>query len=349
MADAVGKRIVFLHDAVDDSLKLFLLRAVDDIRILFANQRAISGNHHDVEVIDLAKFGGFRFRRAGHAGKLLVHAEIILEGDGRQGLVLALDLHAFLGFHSLVQTVGPAAAGHLASGKFVDDGDFTVLVDVVDVDFVERVGAQSLIHVVHRVDVRRVRHIGEPEQALALVEAFFGQRGLAMLFVDREVDVLDQLGNDFVDLEVFVGRFFGGAGDDERGARFVDQDGVDFIDDGEMMAALHTVREVVLHVVAQIIEAKLIVGAVGDVGSVGRAALLVVQVVHYHADRETQRAIQRAHPLRVTASQVVVYSDDVHAATCERIQGSGKSGDQRLAFARLHFRDFAVVQHHAAN
>ena len=48
---------------------------------------------------------------------------------------------------------------------------------------------------------------------------------------------------------------------------------VDLVDDGEDMAALHHVLEPVLHVVAQIVEAELVVGAVGDVAGVGCLAL----------------------------------------------------------------------------
>ena len=46
--------------------------------------------------------------------KLLVHAEIVLEGDRGERLILALDLHAFFGFYRLVQTVRPAPARHRA-------------------------------------------------------------------------------------------------------------------------------------------------------------------------------------------------------------------------------------------
>src|ERR1700730_6801215 len=242
MANAVRQRIVFLQNAVHDGFKFFLLGAIDDFRIFPADQGAIGGNHHDVEVINFSEFGRFRFRCAGHAGKFFVHAEIILEGDGRERLVFALDLYAFFGFHGLVQTVGPAATGHLASGKFVYDHDFAVFVHVVDVDPVERMRTQSLVDVVHRVDVRGVGHVSQAEEALALVEALFSQRRLAMLFIYREINVLDELRNDFVDLEILVRGFFGRAGDDERGARFVDQDGVDFVHDSEVMAALHAMR-----------------------------------------------------------------------------------------------------------
>ena len=76
--------------------------------------RPVGGDHRDVELVDLLELGGFRFRRAGHAGQLLVHAEVVLEGDGGERLVLALDLDAFLGFDGLVQTI--ATSGGRASG-----------------------------------------------------------------------------------------------------------------------------------------------------------------------------------------------------------------------------------------
>ncbi len=100
--------------------------------------------------------------------KFFVHAEIILKGDGREGLIFALDLDAFLGFHGLVQTVRPAAAGHLAPGEFIHDDDFAVFDYVIDVVLIQRVGAQGLVHVMHDVDVRRVGHVGEAEHAFAL-------------------------------------------------------------------------------------------------------------------------------------------------------------------------------------
>ena len=158
-----------------------------------------------------------------------------------------------------------------------------------------------------------------------------------------------QLRDDAIDLVVLVGRLLAGAADDQRGTRFVDQDGVHFVDDAEVVAALHAIVQVELHVVAQVVEAELVVGAVGDVGGVGFAALRVVQVVHDDADRQPQEGVQLAHPLRVALGQVVVDRDHVNAAPGERIQIHRQGGDQRLAFAGLHLGDLALVQHDAAD
>ena len=195
----------------------------------------------------------------------------------------------------------------------------------------------------------------------------FGQRRGLVLFVDDEVArgletiailALDlalvdfaalQLRDDAIDFVIQVGRFFGRARDDQRRARFVDQDAVDFVDDREVMAALHHRREVELHVVAQVVEAEFVVGAVGDVAVVGDLALLIVEVVLNDADRHAEEAVDAAHPFRVAAREVIVHGDDVNALAVERVEIRGQRGDERLAFAGLHLGERAVVQHHAAD
>ena len=115
------------------------------------------------------------------------------------------------------------------------------------------------------------------------------------------------------------------------------------------MAALHAILQIVLHVVAQIIEPEFVVRAVGDVRAVGGAPLRVIQIVDDHAHRQPQHLVNRAHPLRVAPGQIIVHRDDVHAFARQRIQVSGKRGDERLSFARLHLGDFALVQHDSAD
>ena len=68
-----------------------------------------------------------------------------------------------------------------------------------------------------------------------------------------------------------------------------------------------------------------------------------------HADGHAQSLVDPAHPLRIALGQVIVDGDDVHALPGERVQIHGQRGDQRLAFAGFHFRDFAAMQHDAAD
>ena len=116
-----------------------------------------------------------------------------------------------------------------------------------------------------------------------------------------------------------------------------------------MVPALHVLREVELHVVAEVVEAELVVRAVGDVAAVGDLALLVVEVVLDDADRHAEEAVDAAHPLRVAPRQVVVDRDDVHALAFEGVEIGGQGRDERLAFAGLHLRDPPAVEDDSAD
>ena len=159
---------------------------------------------------------------------------------------------------------------------------------------------QPLVNVVNRLHVCRVVQIPQAQHPLALADAFFRQRRGAMLFVQRVIDVLNQLGNDLVDLEVLVRGFFRRPGNNQRRARFVDQDRVDFVHDGELVAALHATRQVVLHVVAQIIESEFVVRAVRQVRAIRRAPSA------RHPDRARSRPPLNPSPL---------YSGLIHSAS----------------------------------
>ena len=157
-----------------------------------------------------------------------------------------------------------------------------------------------------------------------------------------------QARHDARELAVGVGGRLRRAADDERRARLVDEDGVDLVDDAVGVAALHHVLAAHGHVVAQVVEAELGVGAVGDVGVVLRAALLRRHVGLDDADLEAEEAVDLAHPLGVALGQVVVDGDEVGAVAGERVEVHGHGGDERLALAGLHLGDVAVVEDDAA-
>src|SRR5437764_748328 len=83
---------------------------------------------------------------------------------------------------------------------------------------------------------------------------------------------------------------------DERRTRLVDEDRVDLVDDRVVQLALHVPLDRILHIIAEIIEAELVVGAVGDVGAVGELLLAVVLAVDDGADGEAEELVDAAHP-----------------------------------------------------
>ena len=147
--------------------------------------------------------------------------------------------------------------------------------------------AQRRVQVMHQADIRRVvqaftlaQEAALGHERLDMLVAFLGDVHLLGLLIDGVVAgriflrLALQARHELIDAQVKFGALLRGTGNDERRARLVDQDRVHLVDDRIGDAALHAILQAVGKVVAQIIEAELIIGAVGDVAGVGRALLI---------------------------------------------------------------------------
>ena len=175
--------------------------------------------------------------------------------------------------------------------------------------------------------------------------ALVGRGDRALLLVDVVVVLARQAAGHPGELVVQPGRFARGARDDEGRAGLVDQDGVDLVDDGEGVPPLDHMVQAPGHVVTQVVETELGVGAVGDVAVV--SVLLVLPFRHVRGDPahgEPQEAVDLAHPLGVAGGQVVVDGDQVDAPGFEGVEVDGERRDQGLALAGLHLGYPAQVQ-----
>ena len=76
---------------LDDRVPLLARRAVDLVVAVLADAGLVGRDLDHVEAVDVAELRGLGGGGAGHAGELRVHAEVVLEGDRGQRLVLLLD------------------------------------------------------------------------------------------------------------------------------------------------------------------------------------------------------------------------------------------------------------------
>ena len=97
------------------------------------------------------------------------------------------------------------------------------------------------------------------------------------------------------------------------GAGLIDEDGVDLVDDDEGVPALDQVIGALGHVVAQVVEAELVVGAVGDVAGVLLAALGGGLAHEDAAGGQSQETVDAPHEVGLVLGEVVVDGDDVDA------------------------------------
>ncbi len=353
--------LVLLGDVVDDRLELGHLGAVDQVRLVLADHRLVGRDRDHAELVDLVELGGLGHRRTGHAGELLVEAEEVLQGDRGERLVLVLDVHPFLRLDRLVHALVVAAAGEDTAGVLVDDHDFAVDDDVVLVLLEEFLGLDGVVQVAHERGVHRLVEVVDAQPVLDLADTGLVDGDRALLLVDVVVaglldalervaglaalEARDQLGEVAVPLGGLVGR----AGDDQRRTGLVDEDGVDLVDDGEVVAALHQLVLRPRHVVAQVVEAELVVRAVGDVARVLLAALSRRHVGEDAADAQAQELVDAAHHLGVALGQVVVDRDEVDAVPGQGVQVRGQGADERLALTGLHLGHVAEVERGAAH
>ena len=113
-------------------------------------------DHNNFETVNRLKLECFRVSGTGHAGQVVVEAEIVLESYRRDRLVLLLDRDTFFRFYRLVQAVTPATARHRAPGKLIDNNDFAVVNDVIDIALIHRMRAQCRIQVMQQLDIAGV-------------------------------------------------------------------------------------------------------------------------------------------------------------------------------------------------
>ena len=314
-------------DVLDDRVEFFLGAEVDQVVQVLPRQWPIGRNDQHVESVDVVELEGLGIGGTGHPRQFLVKTEIVLEGGGSQRLALALDRHALLGLDCLMKTLRPAPPRHGTASMLVDDDDIAVGDDVIDVTVIEATSAQRGMNmlqqaqILHRVErIFRLQQPGFTHQLLDLLVPFFRQLYLLLLLVDKEVagrrilfiGALLELLRERVNRPVELDVLFDGTRNDQWRTRFIDQDRIDLIDDCVVQRPLNLVLQRERHVVAQVVEAVLVIGAVGDVAGVGLPLLFVGLPGSDDTDTQTEKFVERAHPVGVAAGQVVIDRNDMN-------------------------------------
>ena len=181
---------------------------------------------------------------------------------------------------------------HLGLGLVQGLAPFRVLKDAQE----HLVLRTAHLHLKHLADRERAVLVGEGrlrEQILRLSRKAVAQ---ARLVVDQAVNGRLDSGEGLLALDR------GGARNDERGARLVHQDGVNFVDDAVPVVALHLVVLAGRHaIVAKVIKPELTRGPVRDIAPVHLAADVRGHLLLDATHADSQEIIEVAHPLRVTS------------------------------------------------
>ena len=140
--DGAAREAHLLHLGNDSGI-LLALRLIDAVVHVDTLNGAVGGDFHHVEFVDIPELASLRDGGTSHTGQLVVHTEVVLEGDGGEGLCGGFHLHVLLGFDGLVQTVAPAAAFHDTARLLIDNLDLSVHHHVFFVDAEHRVSLEQ--------------------------------------------------------------------------------------------------------------------------------------------------------------------------------------------------------------
>ena len=210
-----------LRNILHHGVKFAGLGAVNNIRLIQTLNRLVGGDLHHIQAVNGLKLIFLCHSRTGHAGNLLVHTEVILQGNAGQRLALIFNNHIFFGFNSLVQTVAVAAAVHQAAGEFVNNNHLAVFHHVIPVTLKQKFCFQSLLYIMVNFRVGVIVKVGNAQQVLSFGHAIRGQHNRASLFVNGKILVAPHTGGDFSHLIVALGGLFRLAADNQRGAGFI--------------------------------------------------------------------------------------------------------------------------------
>ena len=263
-----------------------------------------------------------------------------------------------------METLAVAAPKHKAACEFVYYDDLAFLDHIVNIPFHNAVGPYGLIDMVGKGGVFKVCKVFQSEMLLRLGYASGGKGGVPRLFVNDIVGIevlilfrllvnagnhkLLQPADKIVHLLIELGALVTLTGNDEGGAGLVYQNGVYLVNNGEVMPALNHIALVDGHIVAEIIKAHLVVGAVSNIRVVGLSAPVGGETVDNETNLQSEEAVDLAHPLAVAAGKIVVDGDDVDTLALKSVQVGGQNGNKGLAFAGLHFRNASLMENDAA-
>ena len=193
------------------------------------------------------------------------------------------------------------------------------------------------------------------QQSLNMLMSGISEVYLFVLFFQRVVArpvflfLQGQTGHQLVHSDIQIRPLIHRTGNNQRSPRLVNQDRVNFIDDGKVATTLYTFICLEGHVVAQVIKAEFVICTVGNICLVGSLLFLVTQARHGHTGGKTHKGIDLAHPFGVAPCEVVIHGHNMHTVSSQCIQVGRQRGHQCLALTGAHFSNSATVQHHAAD
>ena len=112
------------------------------------------------------------------------------------------------------------------------------------------------------------------------------------------------------------------------------------------MFALYQIFRATCHIITKVVETEFVVSTESNIGHISfttsvRVRLMLIDTIY----AQSVEHIKRAHPFRVTLSQIIVDSYHMNTVSCQGIQEYRQGSHQSLTFTSRHFGNLTLMQY----
>ena len=104
-----------------------------------------------------------------------------------------------------------------------------------------------------------------------------------------------------------------------------------------MVVALDHILKPEFQIVAQIVEAKLVVRAVRDIAAISLSTGLIIYPPGDAANTHPQKFINLAHPACITTGQIIIARHHMHPCACQRVKVDSQCRRKGFSLSCFHF------------
>jgi hypothetical protein len=219
-------------DLTDDRLFFLGSSFENGIRMVDTNNGTIGRDHFHVQLVDLPEFLRLSGSSSGHSANRGIERDEMLHRDGSKNSSLFLRDEILLGFDGGVETSRPSAILDDAALQLIDRLDRAIPDQIVHVASKQGMSMQGIVHRGEQGEILFVEEITAAKGALCDSDSQVGQRYISAVLIDNKFHTTSKVPGHAVYPERKRGFIGGIPGNDERVARFVDQNRIGFVNDG---------------------------------------------------------------------------------------------------------------------
>ena len=328
-------RLTFLitfNDFINNCMEFTLFSTVNLVIVIYSFNRFVCRNSNNIELIDFLEFIFLGHSSTGHTWKLAVQTEEILERNCSKRLRLTSNLYAFLSFNSLMQTIIETTSEHKTACKFINNDNFTVFNNVVNISFHNTMSFDCLIYMMKKSHIIRIHQVFNIESFFCLFNASSCNCSGLSLFVDNVIGcfiyfililLVINLNNSsrnksfskFIYYWVKLGRFVTASGNNKRCSCFINENRVNLIDNRKIRFSLHPVFFLYNHVVTKIVKSEFIICCICNITVVSCTSFFIIKTMKDTSNSKTEKTMNFSHFFSLSFSKIVVNGNNVNTFT----------------------------------